>query len=52
MAANQCSWLEQRSVIKFLVTDKCKLYEINRKMYGVYADACFCKKKINKKKIS
>ena len=47
MAPNQteCPRLEQRSVIKFLVTEKCKLYEIYRRICNMYNEACFNKKK-------
>ena len=36
----QCSSLERRSVIKFLVIEKCKQNEIYR-MCNVYREACF-----------
>ena len=47
MATNQtkCSRFEQRSVIKFLVPEKCKPCEIYRKMYDVLEEACLRKKK-------
>ena len=32
----ECSRLEQRSVIKFLVAEKCKPCEIYRRIYDVY----------------
>ena len=35
----------QSSVIKFLVTEKCKPYEIYRRMGDVSRQAYFCKKK-------
>ena len=41
MAANHCCRLEQRSVIKFLVTEKCKQCEIYKRMCDVYGKACF-----------
>ena len=52
MAANQsdCSSLEQRSVTKFLVAEKCKPYKIYRRMCDVYEEVCFSKKKKKKKK--
>ena len=47
MVANQTEYsrLEQRSVIKYLVTEKYKLYEIYRRMWDVYGEACFSPKK-------
>ena len=47
MTANptECSMLKQRSVIKNLVDEKCKLYEIYKRIYDVYRKACFTKKK-------
>ena len=33
--------LEQKFIIKFLVVEKGKLYEIYRKMCDVYKKACF-----------
>ena len=33
--------LEQKSVIKSLAVEKCKLYEIDQSMYDVYREACF-----------
>ena len=46
MEANQieCSRLEQRSVIKFMVMEKCKPCEIYRRMCDVYEKAIFSKK--------
>ena len=46
MAANQkeFSWLEQRSVMKVLLAEKCKPCEIYRKMCDVYKEACFGEK--------
>ena len=48
--ANQteCSSLEQMSVIKFLVAEKCKLYEIYRRMCDVYANAYFSQNNVYK----
>ena len=45
MVANQteCSRFEQRSVIKFLVAEKCKTWEIYRSVFDVYEEACFNK---------
>ena len=45
MAANQiqCSRLEQKSIIKFLVAEKCQP-EICWRMCDVYGEACFSKK--------
>ena len=42
MAPNQteCSKLEQRSVIKFWVTEKYKACEIHRKIGEEYEEAC------------
>ena len=37
----ECSRLEQRSVIKFLVAQKCKQYETYRRMCNMYGKACF-----------
>ena len=47
MVANEtdCSSLEQKSVIKFLVIGKCKPWEIYRRMCDVYGEDCFSKKK-------
>ena len=41
--ANQteCSRLEQRSVINYLVAEKYKLWEIYKIKCGVYEEACF-----------
>ena len=46
MVANliECSKLEQRSVIKFLLVEKCKSYEIYRRIHAVYREACFSQK--------
>ena len=52
MVANQtkCPRLEQRSVIKLLVAEKCKPYEIYRRICDVYGKTCFniLKKKVSK----
>ena len=46
MLANQteCSRLEQRFGIKFLMAGKGKTYEIYRRMYKVYGKTYFSKK--------
>ena len=46
MVANQtkCSLFEQRSLIKFLVANKCKPCEIYRRICDGYGKACFRKK--------
>ena len=44
----QCSMLKQRSVIKFLVAEKCKPCEIYGRMYGTYGEAYFNLKNDNK----
>ena len=36
----------QRFVIKFLVVEKCKPCEINKRVWDVYREACFGKKKM------
>ena len=36
--------LEQRSVIKFLLAEKCKPCEIYRRLYNEYGEACLVKK--------
>ena len=41
---NEYSRLEQRSVIKFLMADKCKPCEIYWRICNVYEEACFNKK--------
>ena len=48
MAANQtdCCWLEQRSVIKFLVVKKYKSCEISRRMCVQNREAYFDQKKM------
>ena len=50
MTTNQteCPRLEQRSVIKFLVTEKCKPCKIYKRMRDVYGEACFSKKNVYK----
>ena len=45
MVVNQCSKLEQRSVIKFLVAEKCKPCESYWRMYNVNREAYFSQKK-------
>ena len=42
----ECSRLEQRSVIKFLLVEKCKPYEIYKRMCNECWEACFCFKKM------
>ena len=37
----ECSKLEQRLVIKVLLAEKCKPYEIYRRMCDVYKEDCF-----------
>ena len=44
MVANQCSRLEQRSVMKFLVPEKYKPCEIYRRMCDVYGKLFLGKK--------
>ena len=48
VVANQteCSRLEQRSVIKFLVAEKCNPCETYRKMYDVFRETYFIEKKM------
>ena len=50
MAANQTdrSSLEQRSVIKFLLAEKCKQSEIYRRIWDVYREVCLRRKKVYK----
>ena len=50
MAENQieCSKLKQRSVIKFLVAEKCKPREIYTRMCDVDREACFSQKCLHK----
>ena len=45
MVENQCFRLEQRSAIKFLMTEKYKPYEIYTR---TYTEKCFSKKKMSK----
>ena len=40
-----CSGIEQQSVLKFLVAERCKAVEIRRKMSPVYGATCFIKNK-------
>ena len=48
MVANQteCSRLEQRFVMKYLVTEKCKLYDIYKRIYDVYGEQCYSQTKM------
>ena len=50
MVANQTEFtrLEQRSVIKYLMTENCKPCEIYKRMCDVYGEACFSQKFITK----
>ena len=50
MLANQieCFRLEQISVIKFLLAEKCKSYEIYRRIYDVKREAYFREKNVYK----
>ena len=50
MAASQteCSRVEQRCVIKFLMTEKCKTSEIYKSICDVYGKACFSLKNVYK----
>ena len=41
----QCSGLKQRFIIKPLITEKCKLCEIYRRMCNIYGESCFSIKK-------
>ena len=45
MVANRTKWrrLKQKSVIQFLVTGKCKLYKIYRRMCHVYREVWDCR---------
>ena len=46
MATNQCSKLDQKSCLfVFFMAEKCKPYEIYKRMCDVYREACFSKKK-------
>ena len=40
--------IEQRSVMKYLLAEKCKPCEIYRRMYDVYGEECFSKKNVDK----
>ena len=40
--------IEQRSFIKYLLAEKCKLCEIYRRMCEGYREACFSQKKLYK----
>ena len=46
MAANQCSRLEQRSVMKFFAAEKRRPCEIYKRMCDVYGEGCFSKNKM------
>ena len=48
MVSNQTAYskLEQRSVSKFLIAEKCKQCEIYRKINDVYGEACLSQNKI------
>ena len=50
MVVNQaeCSTLEQRSVIKCLVVNECKLCEIDRRVWDVYGEICLSFKMFTK----
>ena len=48
MVANQYSKLEQRSVINFLLAEKCKPCEIYRRICNVYGETCFSEKSVHK----
>ena len=50
MAANhtQCSTFEQRSVIRFMLAEKCKSCEIYRRMSDVYGETLFSQRNIQK----
>ena len=43
---SECTRLEQRSIIKFLLVEKCKPCEIYNRLCDVYGEAYFSKKKI------
>ena len=49
---SECSRLEQRLVIKFLMPEKCKLCEIYRRMCDVYGGVCYSKKKMFKNQLA
>ena len=46
MSANrtECSRLEQRSVIHFLMVEKCKLCDVYRRMCDMFEEECFCER--------
>ena len=48
MAANETegSRLEQKSIIKFVLTENCKPYEIYRRICDVYGEICFSQKNV------
>ena len=48
MVTNKCHWFEQRSVINYLVSEKCKPWVTYRRMHDVYREACSSKKTIYK----
>ena len=48
MVASQTEYLKQRSVIKFMVAEKCKPCEIYRRMCDEYGEACFSQRNIYK----
>ena len=41
---SECSTLEQRSVIKLLMVEKCKPCEIYRRMCDAFGEICFSQK--------
>ena len=45
MAASQSAVGLNKSVIKFLIAEKCKLCEVYRSMCDIYGEACFSQKK-------
>ena len=42
--------IKQSALIKFLMDEKCKPYEIYSGRFNVYEETCFSKKKLKKKK--
>ena len=48
MVANQTECSKQRSIIKFLMAEKCKQHRIYRRMCDVYREACFSQKTLYK----
>ena len=46
---SECSRLELKFIIKFLVAVKCKQGEIYKRMCDVYGEGCFIKKKCSTK---